>query len=275
MDDLEAVHTIGTLLMDEHSTGCYTGVALRCMALGCARQIALAQTRESDLRSFMDRTRRLCRTSTSCEGFLEDTIAAAAEKLEHFYAGRLEGFEDWEGRLFHRFLTWRPGVEAALEEAHAALRGMSRHPPYTSQYREAHTRWQTAVEWRGMRGLAGGRVANHMCGTRDMSVQCRWEDRAVHDLLLLLVAACGYRAEHGAFPERPESLVPGWLDALPVDPFSGRSYGYRVLPDGTVRLWTVGPDGIDKGPEGEERSHVVGELFPPCLPRPRTRQARR
>jgi hypothetical protein len=69
----------------------------------------------------------------------------------------------------------------------------------------------------------------------------------------LLLALRLYQYDHGKFPERLEELVPSYLQALPVDPVSGRSYGYRRLsPEEDSTKWgyivySLGRDGQDDG----------------------------
>lgn len=92
-----------------------------------------------------------------------------------------------------------------------------------------------------------------------------------------LVLALGlYAMDKGKSPSSLDELVPGYLPApLPSDPYSGKSFRYRVsqgeqvhmgdTPDGEAVLrkvpagqgivWSVGPDGFDQGgtKQGENR----------------------
>lgn len=58
----------------------------------------------------------------------------------------------------------------------------------------------------------------------------------------------------GTSPESLDDLVPEYLEAVPIDPASGKAYGYRLLtddPDGRpYLLYSFGVDGADDG--GEE-----------------------
>ena len=57
-----------------------------------------------------------------------------------------------------------------------------------------------------------------------------------------------YFAERGAYPRNLESLVPGYLDAVPVDPMSGGALKYlRFVDGGRCRIWSVGWDEEDDG----------------------------
>lgn len=62
-----------------------------------------------------------------------------------------------------------------------------------------------------------------------------------------------YRLEHGEYPVGLSALVPGYLEALPLDPWSGRSLGYQrinALYDAWGRgfsLYSAGGDSHDDG----------------------------
>jgi general secretion pathway protein G len=74
------------------------------------------------------------------------------------------------------------------------------------------------------------------------------------DLAVLTAALERYRADRGSFPEDDslQVLVPGYLPAVPVDPW-GRRYIY--LNNGKQPLLvTFGHDG-ERGGSGEEQDH--------------------
>jgi hypothetical protein len=67
---------------------------------------------------------------------------------------------------------------------------------------------------------------------------------------LLTTALLLYRADKGRLPEKLEDLVPDYLTALPLDPFSGKAFQYRVsageslelpLPSGDTKQLTLAP----------------------------------
>jgi hypothetical protein len=99
----------------------------------------------------------------------------------------------------------------------------------------------------------------------------------------LKTALALYAAETGKPATSLEELVPRYLPELPVDPFSGRPFGYRVSPGEQIQahprldreplqvqagqgvLWSVGPDGNDDGgtQQGEHyRNSVAESAFP-------------
>ena len=64
--------------------------------------------------------------------------------------------------------------------------------------------------------------------------------------LLTGLAAKRYQLAHGELPERLDSLVPDYLEALPTDPFDGKPL--RCEPNGTGAIvYSVGKDGVDDG----------------------------
>ncbi len=63
---------------------------------------------------------------------------------------------------------------------------------------------------------------------------------------------------HAGLPPTLGALVPDFLEAIPIDPFSGRPFGY----DAERRfLWSVGADGVDSGgKKPEDFSNLRFEL---------------
>lgn len=60
------------------------------------------------------------------------------------------------------------------------------------------------------------------------------------------IACERYRIANGKWPETLEALVPTYLDAVPLDPYTGKPLLYRVLSDGAV-VYSVGRNMIDDG----------------------------
>lgn len=52
--------------------------------------------------------------------------------------------------------------------------------------------------------------------------------------------------KYGRYPDSLEALVPEFLKAAPVDPYSGNALVYRRTETGYL-LYSVGPDGVDNG----------------------------
>jgi len=94
-----------------------------------------------------------------------------------------------------------------------------------------------------------------------------------------LVAAFGevglalerFRANEGKYPEGLEDLLPSYLSALPSDPWSPSEKALRYVvrgrlegaQEGSVLLYSVGPDGVDDGGiESIQGSRNGDRLYP-------------
>lgn len=183
--------------------------------------------------------------------FEEDQDAMQAA-LEHLYSvGIFESAPD-VGPI--RWMVWKPSLEAEMETLYGEIvrrararpsDAVHRTPPLSSgptSFREVWSGRALAREWMGYH--------------RD-SIPKQWRTEARFDALRLLVACHGYRAEHGDFPAALADLVPSWIPALPKDPFTDADFLCRREPDGTIRIWSVGPDYTDNGAD-EDADVVVG-----------------
>jgi hypothetical protein len=54
-----------------------------------------------------------------------------------------------------------------------------------------------------------------------------------------------HRLKHGHYPDSLQKLIPDYLSQIPHDPMDGRPMRYRLNPDATFTLWSVGFDGKD------------------------------
>ena len=75
-------------------------------------------------------------------------------------------------------------------------------------------------------------------------------------LLASLAIRCA-RRDAKAFPRNLNTLVPKYLKAVPVDPFTGKPLRYRVDEGGCI-IYSVGPDGVDDGGKGTLRISEKG-----------------
>ncbi|MCK4284406.1 MAG: hypothetical protein KAX44_08825, partial [Candidatus Brocadiae bacterium] len=69
-----------------------------------------------------------------------------------------------------------------------------------------------------------------------------------------------WRLRHGTWPDSPEQLVPGLMEAFPEDAFSGGPIRYRKTANGVV-LYSIGIDGEDNGGLSEDEAYE--RLGPP------------
>jgi hypothetical protein len=95
----------------------------------------------------------------------------------------------------------------------------------------------------------------------------RANERAAHveterQMTLAAIALKRYQLRHGRLPTSLDALVPQFLPAAPYDPMSGKSLCYRLKPDGSFLLYSVGEDGKDDGgdpkPAGGNRYGLWG-----------------
>ena len=88
--------------------------------------------------------------------------------------------------------------------------------------------------------------------------------RSVAALRLVMtdLAIRGYEAKNGKPPMALAELVPSWLPAVPLDPFSNRPLIYRATTNSFL-LYSVGPDGQDDQGTPFKRGEVeTGDLLP-------------
>ena len=63
--------------------------------------------------------------------------------------------------------------------------------------------------------------------------------------LMLQLALRAYKLENGVYPPALKSLVPGYIKAVPADPFGGgEPLRYEIIGN-NYKLWSIGPDGKD------------------------------
>ncbi len=99
------------------------------------------------------------------------------------------------------------------------------------------SRWERNKHWLTLMMLGSSDVALE----KAVSIECHRE------LALTAIALKRHRLRHGAWPARLEDLVPALLPEVPRDWMNGQPLRYRVNPDGTYSLYSVGMDGIDDG----------------------------
>jgi hypothetical protein len=94
---------------------------------------------------------------------------------------------------------------------------------------------------------------------------------------LCAIALKRYELRHGKAPASLDALVPEFLASVPIDYMDGKPMKYRLNPDGTFTLYSVGEDGIDNGgdtattdPKGE--SYGPWKLKDAVWPAPATRE---
>ncbi len=72
------------------------------------------------------------------------------------------------------------------------------------------------------------------------------------DVVRAVVALARFRSDRGEWPAVADQLVPTYLDALPVDAYSGQPIRYMLDSQGTPVLYSVGRNLTDEGGSGVE-----------------------
>jgi hypothetical protein len=70
---------------------------------------------------------------------------------------------------------------------------------------------------------------------------------AAKRMVITAIALKRYELKHGNYPPALNSLVPGLLPAIPLDPVDGQPLRYWLKTDGTFLLYSIGPNGKDDG----------------------------
>lgn len=84
-------------------------------------------------------------------------------------------------------------------------------------------------------------------------------DLALRSSAAQAVALRLYRLAHGAYPASLSALVPDFLPALPLDPFSGDPFAYRLEPPGFL-LYSLGSNLTDEGGVSDSSDHDTGDI---------------
>jgi hypothetical protein len=70
---------------------------------------------------------------------------------------------------------------------------------------------------------------------------------AARRTVIMAIALKRYQIKHGNYPADLDSLVPEFVAAVPLDPVDGKPLRYRLNPDGTFLLYSIGGNGVDDG----------------------------
>lgn len=81
------------------------------------------------------------------------------------------------------------------------------------------------------------------------------QSEAMRSLVVSAIALKRHQLRHGSSPDSLESLVPGFLAAVPVDYWDGKPIRYHKEADGSWTLYSVGENCVDDGGNGEPRKN--------------------
>jgi hypothetical protein len=79
-------------------------------------------------------------------------------------------------------------------------------------------------------------------------------------LVITTIALKRCQLKRGNHPQNLAALVPEFLPAIPRDPVDGQSLRYKLNPDGTFLLYSIGEDGVDNG--GDPATPASTKTFP-------------
>lgn len=121
---------------------------------------------------------------------------------------------------------------------HAALWSQA-HSGVDWSWADQSLHWSNLAIPGGVAGLAGNLEA---------VLRIHFQHLADRRLAATAVAIRLYQVDHGRRPATLDELVPEYLPAVPIDPFTANGSPIRYLPDGTPpRLYSIGEDGVDDG----------------------------
>lgn len=90
-------------------------------------------------------------------------------------------------------------------------------------------------------------IVSSLIPSAEKALTSRDVNRSVLRGTTLVLAVELYRADTGRVPQSLEQLVPGYLDAVPVDQLTGEPFIYRPTAEDDYLLYSVGLDGTDDG----------------------------
>jgi hypothetical protein len=89
-------------------------------------------------------------------------------------------------------------------------------------------------------GLAGPLTASN-----EAFVKQALRAQTMANVAIAAIALERFRLAHHAYPAALANLTPEFIQAIPVDCMDGHDLRYRLNPDGTYLLYSVGEDGVD------------------------------
>jgi hypothetical protein len=73
---------------------------------------------------------------------------------------------------------------------------------------------------------------------------------AVRRIEIAAIALKRYQLKHGSYPASLSDLTPKFIPSVPRDPIDGKSLRYRLMPNGSFLLYSIGDNGRDDGGDG-------------------------
>jgi hypothetical protein len=107
------------------------------------------------------------------------------------------------------------------------------------QVRQSTTAWDRYAPWKIFYSISAGPILN---GTIHFAQAQVWIDET-----RIALALERYGLAHGAYPTSLDQLAPTCIPSIPHDIINGNPYIYRLRPDGTFLLYSVGWNQTDNG----------------------------
>jgi hypothetical protein len=114
-----------------------------------------------------------------------------------------------------------PEIRASLQP----VRGKVQGPPWLQKYRHP--------------------ISSMLIPNYAKALQTTVRNETQRRLTVVAIALQRYELRHYRPPSSLQELVPEFFSAVPIDPMSGEPLRYRLNPDGSFLLYSVGEDGKD------------------------------
>ena len=113
---------------------------------------------------------------------------------------------------------------------------------------------------RELKGGPCGILTRLMLPGMHLPIETAARAEARRDAARLGVALCLYRARSDRLPAKLDDLVPGFIAAVPPDPFDGQAMRFKRSKQGAV-VYSIGPDLIDNGGAPYDRKTKTGDII--------------
>lgn len=158
-------------------------------------------------------------------------------------AQRYPGYWCWRyWQSYDEELASAETIQAALDAVRKARKDHALAPA-REQFDREDTRVQRlyppAANWLGYSVAFGGQLNRILSRLTCLEIQ--------RSLLVTAIALKRFHLKHGTYPAELSALVPDILREPERDPMDGKPLRYRLNPDGSFLLYSVGDDGVDNG----------------------------
>ena len=164
----------------------------------------------------------------------------------------------WTGAAFMWQTSWSysderralQGSQLVLEALRTAKTDQFFQPAYTNLLVQLATIQITNTDegWLGSLDLPDFRwIFSESVGAYSGTVRKTASSEVARRLAITAIVLKRYQLRHGNYPSRLSETTPEFLATVPLDPVDGQPLRYRLNPDGTFLLYSIGDDGVDDG----------------------------